>query len=774
MNLSGERDCLSDMENGNKDRISILKESCENEKAKATKLAGEYADELERIREYDDKLSKIKSNPFYKLSRKLKHPAVLLEAGKNPFMKASGEDAPEDIRKDYEERYGYQKNPYSLWIRKKEPILYAEADTRLTAARDEALKNCEVRPFSDLKNIRFLSEIAGLSITKRVYVFAKNPEYLDESALIYAYDYFSRNPDAALWYADEDYTDASGERRLPFFKQDYYRDSLLGYFLFGSFVAVNVSKAENLLLLSEDDEDVCIYDLCLQLTFSRTGGYGVGHSPLVLYHIPAEEKHLDEISEDYKYAANFWGYEEKYINVKIYALRRIGVNAKGRKSFRTDIGSVYPITMEYGTVSIVIPTKDHPEELRKCIDSIIKLTDYPRLELLIVDNGSAEAARADIEEYIQKIRISAKIKRAEYIYEPGKFNFSAMCNRGEREARGEYILLLNDDTEVIEEDWLKIMAGQASVPGTGAVGARLLYPDGITIQHAGITNMQVGPSHKLATFPEDRFHYYGYGSCNMNMLAVTGACLLVKKTVYDEIGGLNEDFPVAYNDVEFCVRLQKSGLLNVQRNDAVLIHHESLSRGADADDSGKWKRLMHERRKLYELHPEFEGHDPYYSNGLKGNCLGYEVNYMFPWEERIKTVERVNVRKTSGLSRKEYPLISLNMDSVETQKKYDESETDVLCAEGWSYMEGADNSRFERFFVLNSDDATSFIYPIFEKYRHDVENMLSGERNTGLSGFVCSIRKNTLHTGSWGMGVLYRDMVNGKEYYRKADGELII
>ena len=143
---------------------------------------------------------------------------------------------------------------------------------------------------------------------------------------------------------------------------------------------------------------------------------------------------------------------------------------------------------------------------------------------------------------------------------------------------------MNDDIEIIEESWLDRMVGQALQPHTGAVGARLWYAGSERIQHAGITNLPIGPSHKLITFLDDRDYYYGHNRVSYDMAGVTGACLLVAKDRYEQVGGMDETMAVSYNDVDLCFKLLEAGYYNVLRNDAVLYHHESLSRGLDEQD----------------------------------------------------------------------------------------------------------------------------------------------------------------------------------------------
>ena len=181
-------------------------------------------------------------------------------------------------------------------------------------------------------------------------------------------------------------------------------------------------------------------------------------------------------------------------------------------------------------VSVVVPSRDHPEILERCLKSFRDKTAYRYYEWIVVDNGSNAENRAAMEELSRKYGFR-------YIYEEMPFNFSKMCNLGARQAEGDLLLFMNDDMEIIEKSWLERMAGQALQPETGAVGAKLWYAGTQKIQHAGITNMQIGPSHKLVTFPDDRDYYYGHNEVVCDMIGVTGACLMVSRAKYEqEIG----------------------------------------------------------------------------------------------------------------------------------------------------------------------------------------------------------------------------------------------
>ena len=278
---------------------------------------------------------------------------------------------------------------------------------------------------------------------------------------------------------------------------------------------------------------------------------------------------------------------------------------------------VWDIPEPQPLVSILIPNKDHTDDLEKCLHSIYVKTTYENFEVIVIENNSTDPATAA---YYKKL--PERYDRARVVTYKGGFNFSRINNFGRRYAAGKYLLLLNNDVEVINGDWLTQMVGECSQPGVGLCGAMLYYPDD-TIQHAGIiTGLggYAGHSHK--------YHKRG-GSGYMFRLAtvqdfsaVTAACLLVRTAVYDELHGLDEEFTVAYNDVDFCLRVRDAGWRIVWTPYAELYHYESKSRGSDENDPAKKARFDAEHERLYAVHGrENILHDPYYSPSLS---LDYE------------------------------------------------------------------------------------------------------------------------------------------------------
>ena len=363
------------------------------------------------------------------------------------------------------------------------------------------------------------------------------------------------------------------------------------------------------------------HDMILRLTANAKK---IVHVPMILYYW---RSHAGSVASD--------------INAKSYAidaakgavathLRSCGFDdfsIESSRAFETIFRIRYAITGN-PLISILIPNKDHVEDLRRIIESILEKTSYDNYEIIIIENNSVSK---EIFEYYESIQKHPRISVVKY---EGEFNYSAINNLGAKSAKGEYLVLLNNDTEVITRSWLEELLMYSQREDVGAVGCMLYYPD-YTIQHAGVV-LGLG-AHRTAGYShygmaKENLGYMGRLCYAQNVSAVTGACLMVKKALYDKVGGLSEEFTVALNDVDFCLKLREQGLLNVFTPFAELFHYESASRGTDVTDAAS-KENAQRYNKECELFKEkwkevLEKGDPYfnpnfsldYSNFcLKGN-----------------------------------------------------------------------------------------------------------------------------------------------------------
>ena len=775
----------------------------EKEKKKNTALAGEVADAEAKREELEAKYTALRHNPLYRMSRAL----PLAKRGLKKVLRGMAETGKRDredpemsaaLALSYKERLEAQRDVYGQWIKEEEPALKRRRLEEIGTAGDAEKPRgmCRIVSYRELAGLKELSELPKSGAWKEkepeLFLFAEEPADLDEGAAAYIEHWFRARRNTRLLYGAEDHRKA-GKRSFPWFKPCFSPDTLLGFFYIGSYFAVDAAWAMRTPLPGDADAKKNLYGFALRLlkpyyekdSLAVCGRESaeIACTDLVLYHrkssadfrMPADMEYFLHTGEMRAEAnTEFWGYEKEYIKLKQDFINSIGYDAKPYQTFHPDVWAVVPAAekeAESGAplLSVVIPSKDHPELLKKCIGSFVERTNFPKLrenvEFIVADNGSTEKNRLLIENFLSSSGIVYR-----YLYKPMAFNFSAMCNGGAAWAKGKYILLLNDDMEIVEENWLRILLGQAQMPGIGAVGAKLWYPDGEKIQHAGVTNMSVGPSHKMTTFPDDRVYYYGHNTVCYDMIAVTGACLLVKKSVYEKAGGLDENMAVSYNDVDFCFTLTEMGLRNVLRNDAVLLHHESASRGLDGESAEKWQRLLEEKTKLYKKHPLFLEYDPYYSEQLAGYASDYHVCYRYPYEQPLLTAKAGRSTKKAELPGKRSDLVKLTIDRIRERNKIYLEEPDILQIEGWSYMQGKDNCLFERFLVLEAERGDfCYLAPVKEWLRPDVEAILQEQKNIELSGFTCGIVKQDLISGSYRVGMLYRNLCDGRKSYQRAD-----
>ncbi|MBV9075888.1 MAG: glycosyltransferase family 2 protein, partial [Methylobacteriaceae bacterium] len=269
------------------------------------------------------------------------------------------------------------------------------------------------------------------------------------------------------------------------------------------------------------------------------------------------------------------------------------------------------------SVSVVIPNKDRLGLLRVCLEGLIRGTDHPALDIFLVDNGSEEA------ETHAFYRSLAGEPRLAILERPGPFNYSALTNAGVAASTGELLLLLNNDIEIVRPDWLALMVAEATRPGVGAVGATLLYPDR-RIQHAGVAIGLGGEAgHLYRGRPAGHPDAFRRLDVPHEVSAVTGACLLVSRSAYDRVGGLDEaELPVSFNDIDLCLKLRQEGLRNILVPDAVLIHHESASRGRDT--GAKEARARREAAVFASRWRGVMRDDPYFHPGL--SLLRFDVS----------------------------------------------------------------------------------------------------------------------------------------------------
>lgn len=419
-------------------------------------------------------------------------------------------------------------------------------------------------------------------------------------------------------YTDSEKYNQEAGCGIPDCKPDYSWDTLLSYNYIGdAFVAkksVLFDAIDECIKNHGAGDVVNYYELSLMI-LSECKAANVGHIHQVLVKNLKTDNKSDRIADGGITAFKKMLLNKSEINVNIVADKHDAA-----------VEHVHYIPDEHDLVSIIIPSKDNPDILKCCLQSISKFTKCINYEIIVVDNGSNDSNRKDYEELVDTFE-----GQASYVYEKADFNFSHMCNTGAAKAKGNLLLFLNDDIEIIgqdykDTDWLSVLAGQAKQESTGAVGAKLLYPDSSYIQHVGVINYESSCfAHLYAKAVDDKNIKAHRNYADYDCLCVTGACFMLEKTKFEKAGGFDEAFEVTHNDVDICLTLHEQGYYNVLRNDVVLFHHESFSRGDDEVDEEKNRRNMHARDMVYEKHPELEKYDPFYSPLLTQT----ENNYRF-------------------------------------------------------------------------------------------------------------------------------------------------
>lgn len=401
-------------------------------------------------------------------------------------------------------------------------------------------------------------------------------------------------------------------------------------------------------------------------------------------------------------------------------------------------------------VSIIIPSKDNPDTIERCISSLTEKTGYKNYELVVVDNGSSKENRAKYETLCSQYNAS-------YNYKKMDFNFSQMCNIGAGVSKGEYLLFLNDDIEIIEKDWLENMLGQACQKHSGAVGAKLCYPDSTVIQHCGVINLPVGPSHAFLQMDDTVLYPFCRNRVTYNYIAVTAACLCVSRAKFDEAGGFDEELAVAYNDIDLCFKLYEHGYYNSVRNDAVLYHYESLSRGSDTADPVKFKRLISERELLYSKHPALKNRDPFYNENLARNRIDYQLDDRNRFDTDRLVEKGVNIAPLINDER-----VKVYLDRLD--------QGDFIEITGWAFIAAMPLNNFNiKQIVLTDENDGVFLFGTRTVLRTDVSGAFGDKNNLNLSGFNCIIDSSSLSAGKYRVGVLLKNRFTFKKYVKLTD-----
>lgn len=735
------------------------------------------------------------------------------------------------VKMDYEQELFAQRTPYLQWLLEQEDKLDKDYEKRREGL--EGLGK-QIRRLSFSSCLDSVQDVVCDAIepdNTAVYLFVKESGALSWAASFVMLETFLADGQTIFAYADEDYKGSLKElydiecdefssatldtieknisrlsgcnkekmgiyRGMPWFKPDFSPDTLASFFYIGSIFAIRGDKLYS--AMDRYGKDISLYRLV----------YGIFMEEVNTIFVDMDGKKCRHDVISRKIA---------HIPIVLYTNDRLsdcnelpGLNMLWGKESAVQ-------TQKNGCVSIIIPSKDNAQVLETCLISLIKYTAYKNYELIIVDNGSCDGQKAYINHMIGRLRQEYAAIPITYLYEKMAFNFSKMCNIGARAAQGEFLLFLNDDIEAINTKeggkWIQNMLEYGEKMHVGAVGAKLYYPFSeeennacYKIQHVGITNMGIGPAHKLSGVCDKGNLYHGHNTVDYNMLAVTAACMLMKKSTFDKLNGFDEELAVAYNDVELCFRLYEAGFYNVQVNGAVLFHHESLSRGQDTSPE-KQKRLQEEKEKLYKKHPLLKNRDPFYSPNLvqwKKDVM-YSVCYQFSYDKPLKPtqpseqcwlhIEKQYQKYSEGKRLGEvqnqhtkwhglvakinfklngYGRSMLNIDSIVFEGR-------LAVIRGWHVLTKCDNACIDRKLWLiritpDKDYFKSYVFAFAPQLRQDVaalfgnaekKNGKKQTRNTMLAGIHLVVDTTELMKGTYMLGVLA--MAGKKKFVAFAD-----
>lgn len=513
--------------------------------------------------------------------------------------------------------------------------LYPEWELCITddASKNQAVRELLARHAAEDRRIRVAyhkqnSHISAASNTSlematgEFVALLDHDDLLSEQALFWVAEVIHRYPDAGVIYSDEDKISESGLRYDPYFKCDWNYDLFLSQNMISHLGVYGTELIRRIGGFREGLEGSQDYDLVLrcieQLDPSR-----IIHIPRVLYHWRTHSDSTARSAEAKPYA---YLAAERALNDH---LARKGVAAQAERHPNIGFYRIrYSMPERSPLVTLIIPTRNSLHLIRQCLISILRRTDYPNYEILVVDNGSDDPQTLA---YFDTIRSDPRLR---IVQDDGPFNYSTLNNRAVQMAQGELVGLINNDIDVISGEWLTEMVSIALQPGVGAVGARLLYPDG-TLQHGGVVLGLGGVAgHSHRHLPKGHNGYFARAMLQQTFSAVTAACLVVRRSIFLEVGGLEEkNLPVAFGDVDFCLRVREAGYRNVWTPYAELYHHESASRGCE-DTPEKRARFAGEVRYMQERWGSLLQNDPAYSPNLTLD----RDDFSYAWPPRVSRI----------------------------------------------------------------------------------------------------------------------------------------
>jgi GT2 family glycosyltransferase len=407
-----------------------------------------------------------------------------------------------------------------------------------------------------------------------------------------------------LIYSDEDKMNEKGQRVDPHFKPDWCPDNFLSRNYLGHLLLLKQSILKEIGGFREGYEGSQDYDLLLRYTEKSKV---IHHIPEVLYHwrMHMNSTAVNEEAKPYAFNNGIKALEDALVRRGIAGKVNLIENLPGFYSIRYQIDT-------FKKVSIIIPSKDKADITNTAIESIFNLTTYPNYEVILISNNSSEQSFFDLVTKWKKLKPDNFV----YIEDNGNFNFSRLINNAAKVATGDYLLLLNNDVEIIQKDWMTAMVEQAQRESIGVVGVKLLYSND-TVQHAGVVIGLGGVAgHSFVGQERNASGYFYYLKSISNYSALTAACILVKKETFEQVNGFDENLAIEFNDVDFCLKVKELGYNNIYLPHVELYHYESISRGHPHKTRKSYQQSMKEVDYFSNKWTSYIQNDPCYSKHL--------------------------------------------------------------------------------------------------------------------------------------------------------------
>lgn len=455
----------------------------------------------------------------------------------------------------------------------------------------------------------------ALQIVKGEYVaFLDHDDCLSIDALLENVKVLNNDKTIDLLYSDEDKIDNDGNHAQPYFKPNWSPESFLARNYLGHFVVIKSSLLQTTGGFKVGYEGAQDYDLLLRVTEIANNIY---HIPKILYHwrIHQNSTSINETAKPYAFNAGIKALQDAIERRNIAGEVLLIENLPG--FYHIDYRIINP-----EKVTVIIPTKNRHTLCETVVSSIFKLTNYPSFEVILIDNNSSEP---DFFTWVETWK-NREPNRFKCITDSGDFNFSRLINLGAKNANGKYLLLLNNDTEVLEESWMSNMVKTAQFDDIGVVGPKLLYPNN-TIQHAGVIIGLGGiAGHTFVGFERNASGYFHYLKCVNNYSALTAACIMVRTEVFNKVGGFNEDLAIEFNDIDFCLQVVKHGYRNVYLPHVTLYHYESISRGHPHRNKKSYAQHLKDVNYFKNRWQNYISNDPCYSPHLSLIFTDFRLN----------------------------------------------------------------------------------------------------------------------------------------------------